>query len=273
MPQLPTQPHVRAWWESPIVLALVGAFSVHLVIATVGDALVVLNPPRPAPPPPPKVEMFDIVAPPEVKPPPPPVTPPEPEPAPQPTRPATAPARIAAHAPARNSEPPATDQPPTTSTPSPEGGGPVVSMPDVAPGATGVGVQRGAVNPGHVGRGGHGTGTGAGEGSGAADVPAPMSVATIKTRAMPKSDYAHEEIKDFPAEAKRLGIEGKIRVKLIVDAQGIVKSALLLNKLGYGLDELAMSRAKSILFDPAKDTDDRPVASVVVWTFDMVPPK
>ena len=52
-----------------------------------------------------------------------------------------------------------------------------------------------------------------------------------------------------------------------------MKSATLLNRLGHGLDELALSRANRILFDPAKDTDDKPVASVVVWTFDMNPPK
>lgn len=269
---LPTDSRVTAWWGSPTVLGLLGAFAIHLIVATAGDILVVLNPPRPAPPPPPRVEMFEIEVPPIVNPPPPPVAQLE---STAPTRTAVAPARIASHAPApHTSEPQPTNQPrPTISTPSPEGGGPVVSMPDVAPGATGVAVQRGAANHAHVGRGGSGTGTGEGSSSGSGDAPTPMSVATIKTRAMPRSDYAHEEIKDFPVEAKRLGIEGKIRVKLIVDEHGVVKSAVLLNKLGSGLDELAMAKAKAIVFDPAKDTDDHPVASVVVWTFDMVAPK
>ena len=31
--------------------------------------------------------------------------------------------------------------------------------------------------------------------------------------------------------------------------------------------------AKEIEFEPAKDTDDHPVTSVVVWTFDMTLPK
>jgi hypothetical protein len=52
-----------------------------------------------------------------------------------------------------------------------------------------------------------------------------------------------------------------------------VKSAVLLNKLGHGLDELALERAKKIQFDPARDTDDKPVSSVVVWTFNMTLPK
>ena len=101
-----------------------------------------------------------------------------------------------------------------------------------------------------------------------------MSVATIKTRAMPKGDFSYfDASKDYPPEAKQLGIEGVIRVRLVVDATGAVKSAVLINKLGHGLDELALERAKKIQFDPAKDTDDKPVSSVVVWTFNMTLPK
>ena len=267
---LPTHPRATAWWESSIVLAVAGALAIHLIIGTAGDVLVVMTPPRSDPPPAPALEVFDVEVPSAREPPPLPLETPAPV-APNP------PQRLATHAP-RPSEPlpttpgptsPTSPMSPTSPTSAPEGGGPVVAMPDMAPGATGV--ATGLVNPGRIGRGGSGTGTGAGTGSGTGE--APMSVATIKTRAMPRSDYAHEEIKDFPADAKRLGIEGKIRVKLIVDEHGVVTSAVLLNKLGAGLDELAMVKARAILFDPARDSDDHPVASVVVWTFDMVAPK
>ena len=101
-----------------------------------------------------------------------------------------------------------------------------------------------------------------------------MSVATIKTRALPKADYAYLGIgKDYPTEARTLGIEGDLRVRLIVDEHGKVKSRVLLNKLGHGLDELAMQRAGEIEFEPAKDSNDQPVTSVVVWTFHMTIPK
>jgi TonB family protein len=261
---LATDPQTT-WWESPFVLALAGAIAIHLMIGTAGDALVVFNPLRPDPPLPPKLELVDVEVPPVVKPPPPPL-PHEPEKTPEPLRSAIAPQKIATHA---HSEPPPPDLPPAQHPD--EGGAPVVAMPDVAPGATGVAVAKGPINQ-HVGRGGTGTGTGVGTGSGS-EPPPPMSVATIKTRALPRSDYSYEESKDYPAEAKQLSIGGKIKVKLIVDAQGNVKSATLLNRLGHGLDELALSRANLILFNPAKDTDDKPVASVVVWTFDMNPPK
>lgn len=253
-------------------MAICGAIAIHLIIGTFGDALVVLNPPRPPEPPPPTLELVDIEPPPVVKPPPPPPPPSQPDPAPAPIKQAVQPQKIATRAPTHAEPPPPSAPPPVAPTPGPEGGGPVVAMDDVAPASHGVAVAKGPTTRGHIGRGGTGTGTGEGTGSGAGD-PAPMSVATIKTRAMPRGDYAYEESKDYPAEARQLGIEGKIRVKLIVDASGAVKSAQLLNKLGHGLDELALARATKILFDPAKDTDDKPVASVVVWTFNMALPK
>ena len=148
-------------------------------------------------------------------------------------------------------------------------------MDDVAPAATGVGVAVGKPVTGRIGRGGSGGGTGAGTGPGNGDeIARPVSVATIKTRAMPRGDYAFFDAgKDYPAEARALGIEGAIRVRLVVDEHGKVTSRVLLNKLGHGLDELALRRASEIEFEPAIDTDDHPVPSVVVWTFNMTLPK
>jgi len=262
---LPTEPRTRTWWESPRVLAIAGTLAIHLLVVTIADAMVVLNPPIADPPPPPKLELVDVELPPVQKPPPPPV----PEKVPDvPPPPSVVHHVVASHVPA-----PTTPEPPPTAPPPPDSGGaPVVTEDDIAPSATGVAVAIGKRTTGHIGRGGTGTGTGAGSGAGSADTP-PMSVATIKTRAMPKGDYSYEQEKEYPAEAKRLGIEGKIRVKLIVDERGEVKSAALLNHLGHGLDELALKRANAIQFDPAKDTDDHAVTSVVVWTFDLELPK
>jgi len=62
-------------------------------------------------------------------------------------------------------------------------------------------------------------------------------------------------------------------VKLVVDASGKVTRKILLTHLGHGLDDLALDQAGKIEFDPARDTDDHAVASVVVWTFNMTLPK
>jgi TonB family protein len=263
-------------WDSPLVLALAGTAAVHLVALTAGDALVVTHPPRPWTPAP-HVALVEIEVPPVIKPlpPPPPATAPEPPPPVEPVEPRPAPR---AHAARASASPPRAPEPPPPSpseSPAPSGGEPVVHMDDVAPAATGVAVAVGKPVTGRIGRGGSGGGTGAGTGPGSGDeIARPVSVATIKTRAMAKGDYAYFGAgKDYPAEARDLGIEGAIRVRLVVDEHGKVASRVLLNRLGHGLDELALKRAAEIEFEPAIDTDNHPVTSVVVWTFHMTLPK
>ena len=263
----------QPWYERPFVLALAGTLAIHLLIAVGGDALVVTHPyiPEKAAP---HVELVDVEIP-EPPPPPPPAaaTPP---PAPAPVAPAPAPVqkvRTSAPRPAAPPPPAETPPPPTPTTNPAPGGDPVVAMDNLGPDATGhVPVAIGHP-PAHIGKGGSGGGTGAGSGSGSAEV-APMSVATIKKRAMPRGDYGYIDAgKEYPAEAKQLGIEGPIRVRLVVDDRGKVTSAILLNHLGHGLDELALRKSREIEFAPALDSDDHPVASIVVWTFNMTLPK
>ena len=251
-------------WDSPFVLAIAGTIAIHALMLIIGDILLVTNP-YVAPERAPKIELVEVQLPiAKPPPPPPPVQARVPEAVPQPQDPRPRPRTVAPRQ-IQDTPPPKaeTPPPPTTET---TGGAPTIAMPDVTPAATGVPVRVGKRTTGPAGQGGTGTGTGSGTGSGAAP-DKPMSVATIKTRAMPKGDYSY--VSDYPAEARRLGIEGPIRVRLVVDETGKVRTAILLNKLGHGLDELALERAKKIEFDPAKDTDDQPVTSVVVWTFNM----
>ena len=188
--------------------------------------------------------------------------PPAPKAPPPPSRTRAAPARTAAAA--TSAEPP-----PDTAVTENAGGAPTLQMPDLASGTGAVAVAKGPPRRGG-GRGGSGTGTGTGTGTGSEAGSAPVSVAAIKTKAMPRGDYSFLELgKDYPEAAKRLGVAGRIRVRLTVDATGKVTSARLLNKLGHGLDELALARARKIEFTPARDTNDRAVASIVVWTFDF----
>ena len=259
--------------DSPFVLALAGTLAIHTLFIVGADAVTVLYPPGSSTPTP-RIELVEVEVPPVLAPPPPPVQPPEPEPPPEPPPQETP--RPQAIQPVQSDLPPPPTEPPPQEPVSDPGGAPTVSMPDIGPSATGVAVAPGPRNSGKVGRGGTGTGTGSGtgEGSGGEPLPAPVSIATIKTPARVKGDYGYIDLgKDYPAEARRLGIEGPIRVRLTVDDKGKVKAAVLLNKLGHGLDELALTSARQIEFEPARDTDDRAVASVVVWTFRMELPK
>jgi len=256
------------------VLAIAGTLAIHTILIVATDATEQYTrdtTPEPAP----HIELVDLEmpAPPPPPPPPPLAKPPEPPP-PEPKQEVKAPPvpqqRVARSTERRQEQPKSVEPPPPETPPDPgatPGGEQVVQLPDAPAGRGGVPVAHGRPHD-RIGRGGSGGGTGAGEGSG--DAPKPASIATIKTRAMPKGDYSFFSAgKDYPPEARQLGIQGQIRVRLVVDERGKVSSTRLLNSLGHGLDELAMQRARSIEFDPAKDTDDRPVSSVVVWTFDM----
>ncbi len=254
--------------DSRLVVAFGGTLAFHILLITIADIVRVTNPiaaPQPDPDP---VEIVDIT----------PLSLPVPAPLPDlvpdpaPVAVATKPVSLAHVA----TRPPPIDQPPPPpSNPDPGGGAPVVQMADIAPTANGVAVAVGKPHD-RVGRGsgsGTGTGSGTGPGSGSGEV-APMSVATIKTKAKPRGDYGYIDAgRDYPPEARQLGIEGVIKVRLVVGVDGNVKRALLLTRLGHGLDELALARAQKIQFDPARDTDDNLVASVVIWTFNMTLPK
>ena len=253
-----------------LMLVIGGSIAVHVILMVMVDAggQWSRNRPHHAAP---RVELVDIepvIEPPQA---------PKPPPAMKSVEPEIEPPKVKVAVPKKADPPPdpvPTPPVPTDTPPDPDSGGaPVVTMKDVAPAARGVAVKEGKPNTGRVGQGGTGTGTGSGVGAGSAAPPKPMSVATIKTRAMPKGDYSFDAAKDYPPQAKQQGIEGQIRVRLLVDASGKVAEKRLLNKLGYGLDELALSRAAKFEFEPARDTDDRAVASVVVWTFTFTLPE
>ncbi|MBP6629644.1 MAG: TonB family protein [Kofleriaceae bacterium] len=260
---------------APEIVAL-GAIAVHVLLLVLIDVLSVVGH-EPPPPPTPRVELVDVEPPPDPPPPAPPVTPPEPpQAAPLPPPPPMPEARVRPTPAARPSAPtPApTEPPPPTPPQGPPGGAPVYSLPDVTPAARGMPVPVGPRPSGPTGRGGGGGGTGSGEGSGAGSAPQPLSVAMIKDRAKPTGDYGYFDAgRDYPAEAKRLGVEGQIRVRLLITAEGKVSRATLLSKLGHGLDELALSRAQRLQFTPARDTAGQAVASVEVWTFTFTLPE
>lgn len=232
-----------------------------------------------------EVEIVSVV--PKLPPPPPPLPEPEPEPEPEPLEPEPEPkpepkvkpqpAKVKPAA-----EPPPSEPPPasnSTQEPAPgqatnsDAPAPVIQLPNLTPGGSGPPAAVGRPTSRRVGTGGTGTNTGGGgtstEGTGG---PRPVSVAAIKKQAVPLN--ADLEVgKLYPAEAKRLGIEGTVKVRLVVDETGKVISQRLITPLGHGLDELALKLSTMLRFEPAIDTTDKPVQSVVVWTFEFVLPK
>jgi TonB family protein len=70
----------------------------------------------------------------------------------------------------------------------------------------------------------------------------------------------------YTEEAKKLGIEGKILVDVIIDESGDVKSINAINKLGYGLDEIAYIAIANAKFKPAIK-EGKPVRSNLKFPF------
>jgi protein TonB len=55
----------------------------------------------------------------------------------------------------------------------------------------------------------------------------------------------------YTADARALGISGKVRVEISVDEHGRVASVRVLEALGHGLDEAALAAARAMTFEPA----------------------
>jgi periplasmic protein TonB len=201
---------------------------------------------------------------------------PEPEPEPEPEK---APPPEPKEAPPREAPPPAEPPPAAVAGPTGEPApGWAVEAPNADQpyqiGDVPVGQTRA---PGGRGKGGTGGGTGTGGGgtgpaaSGGDDT---VSVAAIKTMPQPIGDTDFvDATRDYPPDARRLGVEGQVKVRLKVDATGMVASRALVTRLGHGLDELALKLAQRLRFKPAIDTADRPVPATVVWTFTFTLPR
>ena len=102
-----------------------------------------------------------------------------------------------------------------------------------------------------------GTGTGAPV-TAAPEPDKPVSYAMVSRP--PK--LKHEVRATYPPEAKELGIEGIVVLKVHVGADGKVKNVTVVSGLGHGLDEAAVNAVKAFLFEPATK-DDRPVATII----------
>jgi protein TonB len=69
----------------------------------------------------------------------------------------------------------------------------------------------------------------------------------------------------YPEAARREGLEGDVRLELLVDERGEVAEVRVLEPAGHGFDEVAPIAARRIVFEPAQ-RGGRPVAVRIPWT-------
>lgn len=72
---------------------------------------------------------------------------------------------------------------------------------------------------------------------------------------------------DYPPEARRLQIEGQVKVRVAIDRQGNMRWARVVKPLGYGMDEAAKAGLARSKFKPARTCDGRVVDQVVTFTY------
>jgi len=192
---------------------------------------------EPAPPPP------EVVRPPEL-----PVAPPDPP------RPRLVVRRLAPQPP--TAPPPPNQAPPPETPPSAP---PVfgVTMSSVVAGDSAVAVPVGntllmkpapARKPGEAPQPYAGTG---------AQTGAPVSEVNVAT--LPRVVYEVNSADNYPADAKALGIEGKVKASLTLNEKGQVVGVRILERAGHGFDEAATQALRKFRFSPALTNDGRAV--------------
>lgn len=72
--------------------------------------------------------------------------------------------------------------------------------------------------------------------------------------------FLHKEIPVYPMMARKLGREGKVILKLIIDEKGNLLNVEVIEKADYGFTEAAVEAVKKSTFLPAKK-DGKPIAS------------
>jgi len=98
--------------------------------------------------------------------------------------------------------------------------------------------------------------------------PPPPAFAPVDEESVAEFPEAYIKPKpEYPEMARRMGIEGKVLVKLGIDRKGFVKSVRVLKKAGYGMDEEAEKIAWHYRFKPARRADGEAVDFVITYSF------
>jgi protein TonB len=92
-----------------------------------------------------------------------------------------------------------------------------------------------------------------------------VAVATVTT--MPR--LLRDSKPEYPEEARKRGVEGKVVLEVIVDENGEVLSAKVLRSVDAMLDQAALVAVKGLRFSPATK-DGRPVSVKITYTFAFV---
>ncbi len=72
---------------------------------------------------------------------------------------------------------------------------------------------------------------------------------------------------DYPDEARRLGFEGQVLMRVGIDRKGSVRTVRVIKKAGYGMDEAATRAMWKFKFTPARTRDGEAVDFQITYTY------
>jgi periplasmic protein TonB len=107
--------------------------------------------------------------------------------------------------------------------------------------------------------------------------PAPLPPAPDPNAFAPAEDnliaqhaaVLNEVVAEYPPEARRLGIEGRVVVRIAIDRKGNVRWTKVIRSAGHGMDEAAMQALAKSRFRPARTADGRTVDQVITWKYEF----
>jgi protein TonB len=97
--------------------------------------------------------------------------------------------------------------------------------------------------------------------------PGPPEFAPVPDSYLASFPEKTREVKpDYPSEARRLGLDGQVTLRVGIDRHGVVRSVRLLKKAGYGMDEAAVQAMWKFKFTPARSKDGQAVDCQINYT-------
>ncbi|MBN2340156.1 MAG: energy transducer TonB [Deltaproteobacteria bacterium] len=79
-----------------------------------------------------------------------------------------------------------------------------------------------------------------------------------------------DSMPEYPFEAKRDGVEGKVRLQVFIGKDGLVKKVRIISDPGKGLGESSKKHALQKKWRPALDKNGNPVDTIIVWTYTFI---
>lgn len=76
--------------------------------------------------------------------------------------------------------------------------------------------------------------------------------------------FIHREMPIYPLMARRLGKEGRVILKLLIDVRGTVQAIEIVESAGYGFTEAAMEAVRKSTFAPACRNGEKITARAIL---------